>query len=142
MTSKRAPREEPVVPFLCGQERAHIFEGLQSYGDAEEMQKSIAGAPHQLSGNGHPLGAWWPLAMTQSLGPCWGTSGGVLLPQHFCSLGTSGVWKEISFFLFLLGWAHLSLQEQSISLLGPALKVSSSCLPFVLNAKVWAKSKF
>lgn len=81
-TSRRAPREEPLASFSCGQERGHVPRSLQSCGEAEEMQKGIRAAPHQLAGNGHPLGALWSLCHDTECGAILGylNTAGVAVP--------------------------------------------------------------
>lgn len=65
------------MPFSWGQERGCALRGLQSRGEAEEMQEGIVGAPQGMAVLWEPCG---PCAMTQSMGPFWGTHGCVPAP--------------------------------------------------------------
>lgn len=109
------------------------------------MQEGIVAAPHQLAGNGHPLGALWSL--------CHDTEREAILMYGGCCASTSVIWEPAVFgrqpqFFSLSPGMGSSLPpgaEAALKhLVSLTLEVSELMfyLPFLLNAKIWAKSKF
>lgn len=80
----------------------HVLRSLQNRGKAEEMQKGIVAAPHQLTGI-----LWEPCdgcGVILSVGPFWGTSvGGFAVPASLQFGDQRCLEGNLSFSLFLQG---------------------------------------
>lgn len=149
LTSRRAPREQPVAPFLCGQRRGHFLRRRQNCGRAEEMQKDITVAPDQLTGSRHPMGVLCLCAVAVRARTFWGTFvWGFAIPaslqfgNQLCSKG------NLTFSVFpgsILPPEEVPSQSLQLraSFQGSAMEIPPLTFSFyfVPNAKSWVTTK-